>query len=390
MKLINRLNIKQRILDNKGVMPSPKKLTFEPTLACNLTCTMCDRYEKPTKHNIMYLEFDQIKIMIESLPNSIKDVYVVGGEPLIRNDIIDICKEFLKKGIKVMIQTNGTFVDVTMELSNLKDVMVIFSLDGPKEVHNKIRGQPNVYERNLKIFRDYRRKKKDIIITSVITDENLTVLKELIKILENEGIKPNFLIVELTRRYTKELIQETAELMKIEPWEIPMLLKENVLPSYSFEKFKKSVIELDKELKKYRYKYCYYPRDLLKNLKEFYYRTYRKNNELYCTHLDELRIDSKGNVIHCHVFRKSFGNVFEKSIEEIWNSEEFCEFRVNLIKNNLTPVCETCYRAKNTSFLRNSYMKISEISSSINSLMKKKIVSVPTDLKEKVEEVVNN
>jgi radical SAM protein with 4Fe4S-binding SPASM domain len=375
MNLINKLNIKQSILDNNGVMPLPKKLTFEPTLACNLTCTMCDRYEKPTRHNVKYLGLKEIKEIIEKLPKSIREVYIVGGEPLIRNDIIDICKEFLKKGIKVKIHTNGTFVDVTLELSKIKGIKVLFSIDGPTDVHNKIRGQSKVYERNMKIFRELKNQKKNFSVTSVIAEENIDMLIEMITMLKKEGVKPNFLTIELTRRYTKNLIQESADILKIKPSDIPMHLKENVIPSYSFEKFKESVIELDKELKKLEYDYFFHPRYLLNNLKEFYYRTFRKNNELYCTHFDELRIDSKGNINHCHIFRKNFGNVFERPIEEIWNSKEFCEFRVNLIKNNLSPVCETCYRAKNISFIKNSYVHLSRLYSKVNSLKKKEVRS---------------
>ena len=373
MKIFNRFNANQQILANKGAIPLPNRLTFEPTLACNLTCTMCDRYEKPDKYNLKYLSFENIKDMIERLPRSIRQVYIVGGEPMIRNDIIDICREFLKKGIRVHVHTNGTFVDATLKLSSFKDVTMHFSIDGPSDMHNQIRGQSYVFERNAKIFNEFKMQKKYFSINSVITEENIDVLKELIRILEEEGIKPNFLNVELARRYTKEIIEETAGILGIMPSDIPMYLKENAIPNYSFEKFRENVIELDKELRKYRFKYSFSPINLLDNLKDFYFRTFRKNNELHCTHFDELRIDSRGNIVHCHIIRKSFGNVLERPIEEIWNSEEFCQFRVNLVKNNLAPVCETCYRAEKVSFIKNPYIRIKELIPQFSLLNKKNL-----------------
>lgn len=349
--LPTRMN--QRILNRKGVMPLPRKLIFEPTLMCNLKCSMCERYQNYSKKNKNELGLSEIRRFIEKLPKSIRSVYISGGEPFMREDIIDICKSFSKKGMLVYIQTNGTFVESTLKLAKIRNVRMLFSLDGPPNIHNMIRGQSFVYERTMSILRVLKYDlKKDFVITSVITDENLTFLKDFIEKLKKEHLKPNWLIIELARRYTKDIMNETLNILKLNPRDLSLHIKDDILPSYSYKKFKKYMLELDKKLKKNRFKFTYYPINLFDKLEEFYYRSYRRNNELYCTHLNELRIDSQGNIIPCFTIRKNFGNVTADSLEDIWNSKEYCIFRTNLIKNNLAPICETCYRAVDHSFYK--------------------------------------
>ena len=89
---------------------------------------------------------------------------------------------------------------------------------------------------------------------------------------------------------TYDINQEELDELKIiesnESEKNPFVESVTFHPSYSYEEFKENIIELDKEFKKYGFKYCYYPRNLFENLKEYYYRTFREKNQLYCTHLD--------------------------------------------------------------------------------------------------------
>ena len=349
---------KLHVLKKTGLMPMPKKLTFEPTDICNLQCSMCERYITPSKKDREELKFDEIKQLANVLPKSIEFVYISGGEPLMRQDIKEICNVFLNRDIKVSLQTNGTFIKKTLELAKMNDLSLIFSLDGSSKIHDKIRGQKGVYKKNIQIYRFLKNNlQKNFIITSVITDENLKYLNEMFKTLGNEGLKP-FMIIELARRFTKEVIDQTINALGLNLSDIPLHVKNSILPSYSYKDFKKNLTIIDNELKNGEFKFCYFPRDLFKKRKEYYFRTRRKSNTLCCSHLDVLRIDCKGNVIPCFVIRKSFGNIKNESIDKIWNSREFCKYRMNLIKNNLVSVCETCYRALDFShydiYLKNS------------------------------------
>jgi MoaA/NifB/PqqE/SkfB family radical SAM enzyme len=101
---------------------------------------------------------------------------------------------------------------------------------------------------------------------------------------------------------------------------------------------------LHEALEQNKFNYLFLPKNLLEKSKEFYYRSYRESNELFCGHLEVLRIGSEGDITPCFNIRNSLGNVTRDSIETIWNSKEFREYRVNLIEKNLTPLCESCFR----------------------------------------------
>jgi radical SAM protein with 4Fe4S-binding SPASM domain len=77
---------------------------------------------------------------------------------------------------------------------------------------------------------------------------------------------------------------------------------------------------------------------------EFYNGTLREKTDLVCKNMFIGRVNAQGDVIFCPFIKKSFGNLLKESFEEIWNSEEFKQFRKKLAKNNLVPICSKCCR----------------------------------------------
>jgi MoaA/NifB/PqqE/SkfB family radical SAM enzyme len=259
--------------------------------------------------------------------------------------LVDIIRCFRRRGIIVNFQSNGTLVDRVLAASGIKGVFPSFSLDGPRDVHNKIRGRSFVFDRNMKILHALREQlHKGIIITSVICEDNLHVLKDLIGLLKEEDLVPDLIIFELARWITKEMVEDTRKLLRVDEEDLPPHLKDRENPSFSYEDFSRWLTELHEALEQDEFNYLFLPKNLLEKSKEFYYRTYRQSHELFCGHLEVLRIGSEGDITPCFNIRNSLGNVTQDSIETIWNSRGFRDYRVNLIENNLAPICESCFR----------------------------------------------
>ncbi len=72
----------------------------------------------------------------------------------------------------------------------------------------------------------------------------------------------------------------------------------------------------------------------------------RKEREAFCLKLlqPELRINPKGEVIWCDIIEKPFGSLLEKSVDDIWLSKEYQQFREYLFKHSL-PICSRCCKA---------------------------------------------
>jgi MoaA/NifB/PqqE/SkfB family radical SAM enzyme len=101
---------------------------------CNLHCEHCYWWLNRKEEKDLILE--QWKRIIDEKfkKNHVFMVTLVGGEPLMRKDVVELfVKEFPKRACVV---TNGTF-----PILHLKDIYFYWiSIDGNKKTHNQIRG----------------------------------------------------------------------------------------------------------------------------------------------------------------------------------------------------------------------------------------------------------
>ena len=149
---------------------------------CNLHCTHCYWWLNRKEEQDMSME-DWKKIIKEKFNKQhIFVTTLVGGEPTLRPDIIEVfCKEMPNR---VCVVTNGTY-----PLKQYDDLYFYWvSLDGTEEVHDTIRGK-GAYEKTKKNILDYtagpgRRGKpawKDIWITMTINSQNYMTVEDLME-----------------------------------------------------------------------------------------------------------------------------------------------------------------------------------------------------------------
>ena len=114
-----------------------KKLngTIIVTYRCNARCTMCNRYQQPSKPE------EEMKIdTIKKLPQ-MYFTNITGGEPFIREDLPEIVEELYKKSDRIVISTNGFYTDRIIKLcERFPKVGIRISIEGLEETNNKIRG----------------------------------------------------------------------------------------------------------------------------------------------------------------------------------------------------------------------------------------------------------
>jgi Fe-coproporphyrin III synthase len=68
-----------------------------------------------------------------------------GGEPLMHSDLFRLCEILRRRGIRVTVLSSGLLIErhARAIVANVDDVIV--SLDGPPEVHDRIRGIPSAF-----------------------------------------------------------------------------------------------------------------------------------------------------------------------------------------------------------------------------------------------------
>lgn len=120
-----------------GLGRVPLFVSWNITFRCNLRCAYCGASDAPRRE----LDTDGICAGLGELYRlGGRWVTFGGGEPLVRPDMGILIQHAKTLGFQVFLSTNGRFVpDRIGELRHLDNVNL--SLDGPREVHDAVRGE---------------------------------------------------------------------------------------------------------------------------------------------------------------------------------------------------------------------------------------------------------
>ncbi len=125
------------------------------TSRCNSNCKTCFYHDQLNSNQDM--TFEEIKTMSETAPNFDK-LWMSGGEPFMRNDLVEIIKLFYDNNHARVINlpTNGLLTKridegvgrLLKECPELQ-IHLNFSLDGLGATHDKIRGVPGNFKKTI-------------------------------------------------------------------------------------------------------------------------------------------------------------------------------------------------------------------------------------------------
>jgi MoaA/NifB/PqqE/SkfB family radical SAM enzyme len=107
---------------------------------------MCDIWKG--NNNVKQLEETDIEKMLESMRKlNTKLVVMSGGEALMHPNFFKLCEIIKSRKISITLLSTGLLLKkYGSEIINKTDEVIV-SLDGSKEVHDKIRNIPNAFEK---------------------------------------------------------------------------------------------------------------------------------------------------------------------------------------------------------------------------------------------------
>lgn len=126
------------------------------TSRCNSHCRTCFYHDELNSNQDM--SFEEIKTMSETAPPFDK-LWISGGEPFMRDDLIDIIKLFHENNHAhvVNLPTNGLLtnrieagIDRLIKACPELEIHLNFSLDGLGATHDKIRGVPGNFKKTIR------------------------------------------------------------------------------------------------------------------------------------------------------------------------------------------------------------------------------------------------
>ncbi len=332
-----------------GYSLPPENLLFEITNRCNLRCKMCWLW---SKHGVgkafslkKELSTSEIKGIIDDVSKFKPIIYFIGGEPLVRKDMVDILDYTKKKKLICTLTTNGTLMDKSLAKRVVETGvdLITFSIDGDQEANDKIRGKGN-FKKALKGLENVLERKRELPIVRInitVSENNYYKLSDIVKNL-------------LSRIDAKKLdelkIQQLWFTDKKHAEAHKKVIKKNFaietagIDGYIYEN-KMDLKVLKRELEKLK---C------LGNAKIKFQPDYDPEKYYDLSVVFKKRcvrpwisasIKSNGDLILCpdyYLPEYILGNLKDMCFEKLWNSEKALKFRRILKKRKMFPGCKRC------------------------------------------------
>ncbi len=165
-------------------------IVWNITKGCNLKCVHCYAHATP-KASEDELRKDEVERVIDDLADyGVPVILFSGGEPLYRSDLIDLCYYAAKKGIRVVISTNGTLItrDVAKRLKDVGLSYVGVSLDGRKETHDRFRGVDGAYDMAIEGILNVIREGIKVGLRFTIYKKNYREIPHMFELMRKYGI----------------------------------------------------------------------------------------------------------------------------------------------------------------------------------------------------------
>jgi len=161
-------------------LSAPTYVLWDCTRKCNLNCEHCGASDKIYRDE---LSTDEIKSVIADISEMGTKMFpVIGGEPFLREYLLDVLEYANLKGLHTGIASNGFFIDSTVanKLRQIGVTSVQISLDGVEDTHNKIRKNNLSYRKATEAIRNLIDNNIKIVqVATTVTKKNIDELESI-------------------------------------------------------------------------------------------------------------------------------------------------------------------------------------------------------------------
>jgi radical SAM protein with 4Fe4S-binding SPASM domain len=171
-------------LDNRDKSILLNEVYLHITQKCNLACTYCYNKENLGKED--YLDFNKIIDVITKLKSvGVQKIVITGGEPLLREDIQEVCASLQEMNITVSLLTNGCLLDSKFAVLRYVNSAIV-SLDTFNAENNSRKGL-NINKLKETLLNIPVELKSKISIRAVISKKNENSWREVESFAKENG-----------------------------------------------------------------------------------------------------------------------------------------------------------------------------------------------------------
>lgn len=283
------------------------RVFLEITYSCNLKCKHCYIKEEiyGCQNENVYMSFERAKNIIDDLENiGVVHVLITGGEPLINPDFYDIVEYASSKNFLLTILTNGTMLkeeDILSKLKNCDIFDIRLSLYGDKINHDSFTGITGSFNKTINTIKQL--------------NGNLNIGTG-VYVVNNKNYEDFEYIIDLFDKNNWDLSINTM---------ITPTVEGNMDPT-NYRITEKQFLNI------------------------IHQKKVSTNGSSCSAGSSRIRITPRGDLIPCEMFPIKFGNVFEKNLLNILESQNrkyFLKMFNDILENHS---CSKCLDLKNCKF----------------------------------------
>lgn len=194
-----------------GRVNSVRMIAWEVTRSCNLNCVHCRAAANCGPYPGELSSEKCLALIDEIAAVSAPVIILTGGEPLLRPDIFTIASYGTKKGLRMVMATNGTLVDGPvarkMVASGIRRVSI--SLDGKDAPsHDAFRGEEGAFAGAMRGIEAMKSAGMEFQINTTITSANLGQIKDIHALALNLGAAAHHIFLLVPTGRGKDLVQQ--------------------------------------------------------------------------------------------------------------------------------------------------------------------------------------
>jgi len=301
----------------------PFMVSYSITRKCNLKCKHCysDSVDQTAPDELS--TEDAFQLMEDLSKWGIGLLVIDGGEPLCREDLLDVARYASSKGVRTTIGSNGTLIDGAMAKKMLDAGVrsVAISVDGADaQTHDSFRGISGVFEQTLKGVEACRSADLPFQFNMVIRKETLHQLEAMLRMAVDYGANAaeffDLVAAGRAKQECKEQVLSPDERKRAMEWlaqsqeDCPIVIRVPACPMYPLL------------LQERHIKPKHFPAEMLQRV-PYYGRGCAAGMPM-----GYVMVQSDGEVNPCMLLQVKLGNIREQSIISIWeHSPELAELR---------------------------------------------------------------
>lgn len=171
----------------------PFIVIWESTRACPLACAHCRAEAQPNRQpgELSTNEAVDLAAQVAEFGHPAPLFVITGGDPFVRDDLVDIVRGAVGHGLAVAVSPSGTPSLTRDNLAALRDAgatAISLSLDGSTaRIHDAFRGVGGVFEHTIRAWAAARELGLKVQINSSVSQHNLTDLPAIAGLVASYG-----------------------------------------------------------------------------------------------------------------------------------------------------------------------------------------------------------